>query len=125
MVRAQQLCPQGGGSRDLGANITRAIGAVAVTIPSCWYLLSNAPDNSHGHDDHGAAHSESHGKEDHHEESKEEPEEPEESAEKSEAKDSEKDEESGSEDEGKDVCQFPFSSKINFPQVLIGLFIDS
>jgi hypothetical protein len=31
-----------------------------VTVPTCWYLLSNAPDNSHGHGDHGAHHSESH-----------------------------------------------------------------
>lgn len=31
-----------------------------MTVPTCWYLLSNAPDNSHGHGDHGAHHSEPH-----------------------------------------------------------------
>ncbi len=26
----------------------RAAGAVAVTLPTCWYLLSNGPETSHG-----------------------------------------------------------------------------
>jgi len=48
----------------------RAAGSVAVTIPTCWWLLSNGPDTSHGHDTHGASHVKSHK----HEEEDEEPE---------------------------------------------------
>src|SRR4051794_11310428 len=34
-------------------NGRRAIGAVAVTVPTCWYLLQSGPEKSHGHGDHG------------------------------------------------------------------------
>jgi len=99
----------------------RAAGAVAVTIPSCWWLLSGSEDASHGHDDHGDSHGKSHikeePKEEPKEESKDEPEEkseekseekPEDSSEKSEDKDgdSEKSDDSGSDDEAKDVSPF-------------------
>jgi hypothetical protein len=81
----------------------RAASAVAVTIPSCWYLLANRPDtSSHGdHGDHGDAHGKSHGKE--HKESKDEPEE---KTEEAEEKDSQKSESSDSEDDSKDVSCF-------------------
>lgn len=68
-----------------------------MTVPACWYLLSNAPDASHGHDDHGGSHGAAHGKE--HEEEEEG-----EKAEDAEGKEeeSEKYEDSESEDESKD-----------------------
>jgi len=53
----------GHGSAKAGSDAPWAAGAVGVTVPACWYLLSNAPDTSHGHDDHGDAHGESHGEE--------------------------------------------------------------
>jgi len=46
-----------------------------VTVPTCWYLISNAPDTSHGHEDHGGDHgSKSHGEEHVEEEPEVEPE---------------------------------------------------
>lgn len=85
----------------------RAAGAVAVTVPACWWILSNAPDTSHGHGEHGG-HGEEHGeehKEESEEESKDEPEaEVEEKSDEAEkADDSEKSEESDSENEKKDT----------------------
>jgi hypothetical protein len=74
---------------------------VGVTVPTCWYLLSNAPDTSHGHDDHGDSHGAAHD-ENHEEEPKEEeggkPEDPE-----GKEEESEKSEDSDSEDEKKDT----------------------
>lgn len=55
-------------------DVIRAAGAVAVTVPACWYLLSNAPKPTHGHGDHGDSHSKEH-KDEHEEESKDESEE--------------------------------------------------
>jgi hypothetical protein len=85
---------------------TRALGAVAVTVPACWYLLHNAPDSSHGHDAHGD-HGDSHGKAHHDKEvaaeSKVEPEEEAESEGEGEDKDSEKAEASDSDDEAKEA----------------------
>ena len=77
---------------------SRAIGAVAVTVPTCWYLLQHAPDNSHGHEDHADSHAKSHHDEEGDEESKNEPEETSEG----EDKDSEKTEASDSDDESQE-----------------------
>jgi len=59
-----------------GGDAVWAAGAVAVTLPTCYFLLQNRPDtSSHGHGAHGA-HGDSHGKEhakEHEEEHKEEP----------------------------------------------------
>ena len=89
--------------------VTRAAGAVAVTVPTCWYLLSNAEDSSHGHDEHSDSHA-SHKKDDHKEESddesKDEPESKDEEEDKAEAKedgDSQKSDDSDSDDDAKDV----------------------
>ncbi|CZT41127.1 related to cylicin I [Rhynchosporium secalis] len=71
----------GHGSAKSGGDAIWALGAVGVTAPACYYILSNAPDTSHGHGDHGA-----HGDE-HDEEHKEESEESDE-----ESKDESKDE---------------------------------
>jgi hypothetical protein len=80
----------------------RAAGAVGVTVPTCWYLLSNAPDTSHGHGDHGDAHGESHGEE--HEEPKESKDEGETSEDAEEkGEESDKSEDPDSEDETKDA----------------------
>jgi hypothetical protein len=80
----------------------RAFGALAVTVPSCWYLLQSGPD-SHGHGDHGHgdAHGKGHGEEKHGKESKHGPNAAAES--KEDDKDSEKSDESDSGDEGKDA----------------------
>lgn len=91
-------------SAKAGGDAIWAAGAIAVTVPTCWYLLSNAPDTSHGHGDHGDDHGKSHGKKEESEEPKDEPEE--ESEGKSEEsgeddKDSEKSEDSDSGDEDK------------------------
>merc|ERR1712072_665219 len=56
-------------SAKAGGDAIWAAGAVAVTAPACWWILSNSPDTSHGHGDHGG-----HGKE-HEEEHKDEAEE--------------------------------------------------
>jgi hypothetical protein len=78
----------------------RAAGAVGVTVPTCWYLLSNAPNTSHGHDDHGDSHGAAHDEK--HEEPKEEEGEKSEDPEGKE-EESEKSEDSDSEDEKKDT----------------------
>jgi hypothetical protein len=85
----------GHGSSQAGGDAVWAAGAIAVTVPSCWYLLQNAPDTSHGHGDHGD-HGESHG-ESHGEEKEDETEEKSKDEEKSEDKeDSESDSDSDS-----------------------------
>src|SRR5579871_6028206 len=76
----------------------RAIGAIVVTVPACWYLLQQKPE-SHGHDDHGASHGKEHGKEHHEEKSKDEPEAAADS--KGDDNGSEESDNSGSGDEGK------------------------
>lgn len=76
-------------------NGCRALGAVAVTVPSCWYLLQNGPEKSHGHGDHGDAHGKEHGDDHEEEESQDES--------KDEDKDSKKSDDSDSGDEGKDA----------------------
>jgi hypothetical protein len=72
-----------------------------VTVPACWYLLSNAPDTSHGHGDHDDAHGKSH-EEEEVEEPKDESEKSEEGEEKEDNKDNEKSEDSDSDDEKKE-----------------------
>jgi hypothetical protein len=78
--------------------LVRLVGAVAVTVPSCWYLLQNGPNTSHGHgdhgDEHGKEHGNAHGEEHDKEESKKE-------SESSDDKSSEKGEDSDSGDESK------------------------
>ena len=74
---------------------------MGVTVPTCWYLLSNAPDTSHGHDDHGDSHGAAHD-ENHEEEPKEEEGGKSEDSEGKE-EESEKSEDSDSEDEKKDT----------------------
>lgn len=76
-----------------------AAGAIAVTLPTCWYLLSNAPDTSHGHGDHGEDHGKSHGEE----ETEEEPEEKSEEKDEADDKDSEKSEDSDSDGDAKEA----------------------
>jgi hypothetical protein len=34
----------------------RLVGAIAVTVPTCWYLLQPGADTGHGHGGHGDAH---------------------------------------------------------------------
>ena len=76
-------------------------------MPACWYLLSNAPDTSHGHANHGDDHGKSHGEEEEEteEQSKDEPEEKSEETadEKGDGEDSEKPADSDSEDEAKEA----------------------
>lgn len=93
----------------------RAVGAVAVTVPTCWYLLSNAPDTAHGHGDHGDSHGKEHDEE--HAESKDEPEEEskdegedKEASSDAEDKDSEKSEDSDSSDDEKKEPDTPDTS---------------
>lgn len=85
-------------------DVIRAAGAIAITVPSCWFILSNSPDTSHGHGGHGG-HDDSHGKE-HEEEAKEESaddaeteEKPDEGAEKEDDSDKSEDSDSGDEKE--------------------------
>ncbi|PBP18209.1 hypothetical protein BUE80_DR011100 [Diplocarpon rosae] len=66
----------GHGSAKAGGDAVWAAGAVAVTVPATWWILSNAPETHHN--DH---HVEEHGEQDHNEK---EPEEDGESADKSE-----------------------------------------
>ncbi|KAG9233767.1 hypothetical protein BJ875DRAFT_463321 [Amylocarpus encephaloides] len=81
-----------------GGDALWAAGAVAVTVPTCWFILSQSPDESHGHNDSGA-HGKGHGE--HEEESKdsEEPE-SEESEAKEESKDAEDSDDSDSSEKG-------------------------
>jgi len=90
-----------------GGDLLWAIGGVAVTIPSCYYILTSIDTGGHGHDEHGEGHGEKHGEE-HEAEEKEEGEE-EKSEEKSEdAEDSDSGDEKEadtpdtSDDEGED-----------------------
>ncbi|PMD46133.1 hypothetical protein L207DRAFT_507072 [Hyaloscypha variabilis F] len=92
----------GHGNAKAGGDAVWAAGAVAVTVPTCWYLLSNGPDTAHGHDDHGDSHGSAHA-----EEHEEEPKDEETEGEKSDDADgkeeeSEKSEDSDSEDDKKD-----------------------
>jgi len=100
MVRLNHCC-QLSILRDIWVTdyFVRLVGALAVTVPSCWYLLQNGPAAHHGHgghgDEHGKAHGNEHGEE--HKESKDEPE----------SKDDEKSSENGDDtdsgDESKEV----------------------
>lgn len=74
-----------------------AIGAVAVTIPSCYYILTSIDTGGHGHDEHGEGHDEEHGEE-HEEGGKDEGEE--EKSDDSEEKAEEKSDDSGDSDSG-------------------------
>jgi len=87
-------------SAKAGGDAVWAAGAVAVTAPTVWYLLQNAPEAPHGHGDHGDSHGKSHGEEAK-EESKDEPEKK--SEEEPEASDEEKSEDSDSEGEAKEA----------------------
>lgn len=79
--------------------VIRAVGAVAVTVPTCYYLLQNAPDTSHSHGEHGDDHGKSHGEEEQpDEEPVEEPAKSEDGESQDEEQDSKKPEESGSDD---------------------------
>lgn len=84
----------GHSSTQAGGDTLWAVGAVAVTAPACWYILSNAPEPAHGHGDHGDSHGKEH-EEEHEEESKDE--EP-----KEESKDEGDDKETSSDAEEKD-----------------------
>lgn len=84
-------------SAKAGGDTLWAVGAIGVTVPTCWYLLSSSPDTAHGHGDHGDSHAESHDGEE--AESKDEPEE---KQEESDEKDGEKSEDSESEAEDKE-----------------------
>lgn len=109
----------GHGSSKSGGDLWWGLGAVSITIPSCWYLLSNAPEPAHGHGDHGDSHSKEH--EEHKEELKEEStDEPEteskdegdekEVSNDAEDKDSEKSQDSDSGDDEKKEADTPESS---------------
>lgn len=53
----------------------RAVGAIAVTVPTCWYLLQPDPNKGHGHG-HGEGHGDHEGEEEHeetHESTEDEP----------------------------------------------------
>ena len=85
----------------------RAIGGVAVTIPSCYYILTSIDTGGHGHDEHGEhgdGHGEKHGEE--HEEEEKSEEKSDEKSEDSEDSDSgdekEADTPETSDDEGED-----------------------
>lgn len=82
-------------SRSCLTGVYRAIGAVAVTVPTCYWLYSNKPDTSAHHDDHHESHDEE-------EESKDDEEQPAETEEKSDESGDDKSEESSS-DEGNDT----------------------
>ncbi|KUJ21728.1 uncharacterized protein LY89DRAFT_694232 [Mollisia scopiformis] len=108
-----------GSTTQAGGDTLWAVGAIAVTIPSCWYLLSNSPDTEHGHGDHGDSHGKEH--EEHEEESEEESkDEPEEESKdegedkkastESEDKDSDKSEDSDSGDDEKKAADTPDTS---------------
>jgi len=91
------------GSAKAGGDAVWAAGAVAVTVPTCWYLLANGSDTSHGHDDHGEVHGKSHGDEEEaEEESKDVSEEKTEDS-SEEKEDSEKSEDSDSEEDEKET----------------------
>jgi len=87
---ARREYASGHSSAKASGDAVWAAGAVAITIPACWYLLSNAADASHGHGDHGDAHGKSHDKEEHEEVAKK--------GEEPEQTDGEKSEDSGSDD---------------------------
>jgi hypothetical protein len=53
--------------------ILRLVGAVAVTVPTCWYLIKNGPEADHGHGSHGDKHVKEHGDEHDKEHAEEEP----------------------------------------------------
>ncbi|RAL62279.1 hypothetical protein DID88_004846 [Monilinia fructigena] len=97
--------PGGHEHAKAGGDAVWAAGAVAVTVPTCWFLISNKPESSHGHGGHGDSHG-AHAEE--HEEEEEKPEEkkddkPAESEEKPEEKEEpKKSDESDSDDETKD-----------------------
>jgi hypothetical protein len=90
-------------STKAGGDAVWAAGAIAVTVPTCWYLLQNAPEPAHGHEGHSDDRSKAHD-----EESKDEGEEKsDDGEEKEEFKDVDKDigksENSDSDDESKDL----------------------
>lgn len=82
---------------------SRAAGAVAVTVPACWYLISTAPDTSHHGGDHGGDHGDDHGKshDEDDEESEDEGEDQPKNTEEKDDSDTEKSEDSDSGDKGK------------------------
>ncbi|KAI9744796.1 MAG: hypothetical protein M1818_001721 [Claussenomyces sp. TS43310] len=45
-------------STKAGGDLPWAIGAVAVTVPSCWFLMQSPPEGAHG--DHADSHGKSH-----------------------------------------------------------------
>lgn len=96
-----------------GGDAVWAAGAVAVTVPTCWFLISNKPDNTHGHGGHGDSHThaEEHEKEEEKSDEEEKPEEKEEdktaeaeekTEDKEESKEPEKTDESDSDDGAKE-----------------------
>lgn len=76
-----------------------AAGAVAVTVPTCWYLLSNGPDTSHGHGGHDDGHGESQEESEPEQESKDEAEDKSEEKAEESADDKESDKSEDSDDE--------------------------
>ncbi|KAF4635866.1 hypothetical protein G7Y89_g2237 [Cudoniella acicularis] len=96
----------GHGSAKAGGDAIWAAGAIAVTVPSCWYILSSTPDAAHGHE---SGHAKGHEK---HEKHEEEPEEEakedskdngEESEDKADSDDADKSEDSESSGEDKET----------------------
>jgi len=85
----------GHSSAQAGGDTLWAVGAVAITAPACWYILSNSPESSHGHGDHGDGHGKEH--EEQHEEEESKDEEP-----KEESKDEGEEKETSSDAEEKD-----------------------
>lgn len=81
--------------------ISRLVGAVVVTVPSCWYLLQSGPETGHGHGDHGDGHGKEHGEG--HGVEHEEKESKDESESSDEDKSSEKGKESDNGDENKEA----------------------
>ncbi|TAQ89583.1 hypothetical protein B7494_g2086 [Chlorociboria aeruginascens] len=91
----------GGHEAKAGGDAVWAAGAIAVTVPTCWYILSSTPDNSHGHKGHDD-HAGDHGKLHDDKEGEKNEEKSEEESDNKDGKDSEKSEDSGSEDDTKE-----------------------
>ncbi|KAH8668104.1 hypothetical protein BGZ60DRAFT_408600 [Tricladium varicosporioides] len=107
-IARPQLCRQiarrtyasgGHGSAKAGGDAVWAAGAIAVTVPSCWFILSNAPEGGH-HGDHGAH---GHSSKEHKEKAKPEEEAKEETKDAGDSETSDDAEESDSGDEGKEI----------------------
>lgn len=81
---------------------SRGAAAAAVTIPACYWILSNAPEPAHGHDDHGDSHGKEHEEEHEEDEEKDESKDEPEEESKEESKDEGEDKAASSDAEDKD-----------------------